>query len=155
MIPILGPIIKAFADSALGKISDAFIAYQNKQISQAQLEAQVKEAMIAAFAEVEKAMYEAMAKTFDSFMKQLPKSRLMKAVWASVAISQLLVLLWHQVGIPVLCYNVGTKACFPSSGSTVEWAYLLLGGCIGLGPMVLKSSSFGDVAGQLKNLVKK
>jgi len=65
-------------------------------------------------------------------MQAMVQSKLMQVVWDSVVISQTLVLLWHQIGIPALCYHVGNKACYPSSGTTVEWAYLLVAGlCAG------------------------
>jgi len=66
-------------------------------------------------------------------MQAMVQSKLMQVVWDSVVISQTLVLLWHQIGIPALCYHVGNKACYPSSGTTVEWAYLLVAVCVRAG----------------------
>ncbi|RZN01679.1 hypothetical protein CWO91_32995 [Bradyrhizobium genosp. SA-3] len=59
----------------------------------------------------------------------------MQKVWGFAIISQLLVLLWHQVGIPAIV-ALGVITRYPSSGTTVEWAYLLVGALMGLGPMV-------------------
>lgn len=151
---MLTTIITAVANSALGKMAEAFTAYQNKQISLAELESRVKQAQVEAFAEIEKAAYDAIAKTYDSFMKTLAQSRLMQAVWAAVTLSQLLVLLWHQLGIPAVVYFTGER--YPSSGTTTEWAYLLLAACVGAAPVLLRSGpGAGSLKDQLKSLVGK
>ena len=54
-------------------------------------------------------------------------------------ITQMITLFWHQMGIPALCYFVGKADCYPSSGDTVKWAYLLLGFMLGAGPIMLRS----------------
>ncbi len=152
---LLGSVVKSLADSAIGKISDAFIAYQNKQISQSELEAKVKQTIITSFADIEKAAYDAMAKTFDSFMKAVSKNKLMQVVWGAATISQLFVLLWHQVGIPFVVF-MGWTTRYPSSGTTVEWSYLLLAGLMGLGPVMIRSGpGAGSMLEQLKTLAKK
>lgn len=141
------------ADTLLNKALGAFEAYSRKEISLEELRTRLHQAMMETFAEVEKAHADALAKTFGAFMDTMGKSLLVRAVWASVTLSQLLVLLWHQVGIPAVVYFTGHP--YPSSGTTVEWAYLLLAGCVGLGPVVLRAGpggSAGLVAG-LKSLV--
>lgn len=130
---VIGSIVQIFLSKAL----DAFTAYVNKQITLAELEARVRQALLETFAEVEKAQADALARTYASFMAALQTSKLMQVVWASVTLSQLLVLLWHQVGIPALVYLVGGD--YPGSGSTVEWAYLLVAFCLGAGPVVLNN----------------
>src|SRR5690606_5411041 len=111
------------------------------------------EALLATFAEIEKAHADALAKTYASFMQAMAQSKLMQTVWGAVVISQLFVLLWHQAGIPALVYLTG--AGYPSSGTTVEWAYLLLAGCLGMGPVVLRSGpGAGNIGAQLKSLIK-
>lgn len=142
-------------ESLLGKVEGVFKAYFEKQISLEELKVRLGEALLQSFVEVEKAHADALTKTYASFMDAAKQSLLMQAVWAAVALSQLAVLLWHQVGISALCYFVGNKACWPSSGSTVEWAYLLLGGCIGLGPIMLRAGPAGNVGDKLKSLVSR
>lgn len=152
---VIGSIVASVANNAVAEVGKAFQAHANKQISIAEVEAKVKEVIATAFAEIEKAAYEAIAKTFDSFTKALVQSKLMQVTWASVVFSQLLVLVWHQVGIPFVIF-MGYAKQYPSSGTTVEWAYLLLGLCLGAGPMVLRSGpGAGDIAGRLKDLVKR
>lgn len=135
----------------LDKVEGAFKAYINKEITREQLAAEIQKAMLETFAEVEKAHADALAKTYQSFMGAVVKSRLMQVVWASVTLSQLLVLLWHQVGIPAYVHFTGLD--YPSSGSTVEWAYALVGAAIGLGPLVLRTGPGASVGGAIKNML--
>lgn len=103
---------------------------------------------------MEKAHADALAKTYASFMQAMVQGRLMQAVWASVAVSQLLVLLWHQVGIPFVVF-MKWATVYPPSGSTVEWAYLLLAFCLGAGPVVLRSGPGAMPVDKLKSLISK
>ncbi|WP_166304349.1 hypothetical protein [Bradyrhizobium sp. 2S1] len=139
----------------LDKFLAAFQAYENKTISIEQLKTQLYEAMVAAARDVEVAHADALAKTYASFMRAVEKSKLMQVVWAVVTLSQLCVLLWHQVGIPGIV-ALGLIARYPSSGTTVEWSYLLLGACVGMGPMVLRAGSdAGTITDRLKSMVGK
>ena len=145
-----GSIVNAF----LGKAMEAFTAYNNKQISLEELRSRVNIAMMESFKEVEISHAEALAKTYATFMGAVEKSLLLKVVWAMVTISQLLVLLWHEVGIPAFVYIMETP--YPSSGTTSEWAYALLGGCVGMGPLVLRTGpGIGTITQRLKDMVKK
>lgn len=128
-------IILALVPILTGSLADAFKAYEQKQITMAELNAKVQEALISAFAQVQKSQSAALAQTFASFMDGAKNSALMRAVWAIVVLSQLGVLLWHQVGIPA--FVAATGQSYPGSGTTVEWAYLLLAFCLGAGPIVL------------------
>lgn len=125
---VMGPIVDA--------VTKMYAANINKQISIEEFRTRVKLAVEDSFKEVAKSDNEAITKTYAAFMEAATKSRLMQVVWALVTVSQLLVLLWHQIGIPALVYLTGTH--YPSSGSLVDWAYGLLGFCIGAGPLVLK-----------------
>ncbi|MFL9829068.1 hypothetical protein, partial [Rhodoplanes sp. SY1] len=99
------------------------------------------QALLATFRAVEVEAYQTLAKTYATMMDAATKSPLVRAVWAAVTLSQLAVLLWHQVGIPALVYVTGER--YPSSGTTVDWAYALVFGCLGLGPMVMRSGPTG------------
>jgi hypothetical protein len=150
-----GPLIKAITDSFLGKALDAFTAYNNKQISMEELRTRVQQAMLATFAEVEKAYADSLNKTFASFMDAASKSVFMQHVWGAVALTQLAVLLWHQVGIPgVIALGWVTK--YPSSGTTVDWAYALLALCLGGGAIALKTGpGAGKLAQDIKSITSK
>ncbi len=128
-------IIMALVPILTGSLADAFKAYEQKQITLAELNAKVQEALISAFSEVQKSQSIAIAQTFASFIDGAKNSMLMRVVWAIVVLSELAVLLWHQVGIPAFVDFTGRP--YPGSGTTVEWAYLLIAACLGLGPVVL------------------
>lgn len=132
---MLMTIITSIAPLLIGKLADAFKAYEQKQISIAELNARVSQALMECFSEVMKSESDALAKTFASFGEVMKNSRLVRIVWAIVVLSQLMVLLWLQVGISTLVYLFGGS--WPSAGATGDWAYLLIAGLLGLGPVVL------------------
>ncbi|MCF2522362.1 hypothetical protein [Bradyrhizobium sp. G127] len=146
-----GAFINQFFDAA----KDIFHDYQQGKITAEECKTRLLTSLLDSARAIEVSHSETLAKTYASFMQAVEKSRLLQVVWASVAISQLLVLLWHQVGIPAVV-AMGWVQKYPTSGSTVEWAYLLLGGCIGLGPIVLRNGpGAGSVAEKLKSAVSK
>ena len=110
--------------------------FKRGEISKAEMEARMHEATQQALAEVGKANADAIARSFASFMDAAKTSPLMQRVWGAVTLSQLGVLLWHQVGIPAYVHWTGSP--YPSSGTTVEWAYLLLAFCLGGGPILFR-----------------
>lgn len=132
---IAGPLI----DKLISPFTDLFKAYMNKQISIEELREKMVVALLASFADVEKTHAQELSKTYESFQVTLRQSPLVRIAWACTLFSQLAVLLWHQVGIPALCYYQGVKSCYPSSGSTVEWSYALIGFLLGAGVMVLRA----------------
>ena len=143
-------IVNAF----LGKALEAFTAYNNKQISMEELRSRVSIAMLESFKEVEAAHAEALAKTYASFMDAMKTSKLMQIMWAWTVGTQLFILVWSQFFVPLLfAYSL-----LPNwkAGTTGEWAYLLLGACLGMGPMVLRSGpGAGNLTDRLKAMVSK
>jgi hypothetical protein len=130
-------LVTSIAPLLIGKLADAFAAYEKKQISLAELQARVSQALMECFTEVMKTQSDALSKTFATFGQVLINSRLVRIVWAIVVLSQLCVLLWLQVGISALVYVFG--GAWPSAGATGDWAYLLIAGLLGLGPVVLNA----------------
>lgn len=128
-----GPLV----DGLLGRITALVQSYLNKELSQAQLRAELERALLAAAAEVEKQHAETLAKSYAAFLATTRHSPLLQRAFAAVIYSQLGVLLWHQLGIPAYVAIAGRV--YPSSGTTVEWAYLLLAACLGLGSVVLRA----------------
>ena len=130
-------------DSLLGRITGLFESYFNKQVSIEQLRAGMLKALLESIAETEKVQADALARTYASFADALKSSKIMQVMWAVTLGSQVAVLVWHQAGIPALVAVV--RWCghptwsYPSSGGTSEWAYFLIGGLVGLGPVVLNS----------------
>lgn len=157
---ILGSVglqfINGFFDTAL----KAFTAYENKQITKEQCMAQVNEAMLSAAKDVEVAAYNALASTYGSFMNALAKSVLMQKAWVATVFSQLFVLTWHQFFIPIIVILVhwywGDMSWkYPSSGTTVEWAYLLLAGLMGMAPVVMQAGpGAGNVLERMRAMIK-
>lgn len=137
----MGSIIAAlFTPSFIGlllkPLTDIFTAYINKQITQEQLRVQLLSTFVTAFADVEKQAQQSGAQTFTAFMTAMVQSRVVQYVWASVVLVQLAVLVWAQVGIPFMVYHYG--GTYPSSGATIDYAYLLIGLLCGGGPLLLK-----------------
>lgn len=147
------PIINAI----FGPIVDIGKAYINKEISETEAKARMVQSLTAGVAQVEVAHAESLSKTYASFMDTMKSSVLMQSVWATVVITQLFVLLWHQIGIPaIVALEIVEK--YPSSGSTVEWAYALIGALMGLGPMVFRTgpaASSGGWVDTVKGLIGK
>jgi hypothetical protein len=61
----------------------------------------------------------------------------MQIMWAWTVGTQLFVLVWSQFFVPLL-YAYGLLTSW-KAGTTGEWAYLLLGACLGTGPLVLRN----------------
>lgn len=147
-----GPLIS----SMFGSVVDIAKAYINKEISETEAQAKMVQALTAGASQVEVSHSETLAKTYASFTDALKGSVLMQSIWGCVVITQLFVLLWHQLGIPAVVYfGYGP---YPSSGSTVEWAYALIGALMGLGPMIMKTgpaSVAPSWVSEIKALIKR
>jgi hypothetical protein len=130
-------LVTALAPLLIGKLADAFSAYEKKQISLAELNAKVSQALMECFSEVMKSQTDALSKTFATFGDMMKNSRLVRMVWACVVLSQLGVLVFQQIGAPAIVYFGG--GVWPSAGATIDWAYLLIVGLCGLGPVVLNA----------------
>jgi hypothetical protein len=123
----------------IGDITKLGEQYINKELSKEEFESRVKIAATESYEKVETAWAEAAPEIYESFMARVERSWIVRAVWAATSISQLLVILWHQVGIPAYVHLTGNA--YPSSGGTFEYAYLLLAACIGVGPIVMKGKA--------------
>jgi len=150
---IISLVGSPLVDVILGNITGIFKAYFDKEITEAQLKAQLQEALIKGFVEVEKTQADALTKTYSSFMDAMKTNTLMQICWGSVVLSQLFVLLYHQLAIPFIIF-MGWATKYPPSGSTVDWAYLLVAGCLGLGPVVLNGGPGKFDISKYKNLIK-
>jgi hypothetical protein len=147
---IVAPIANILGGKLIDRLGGAWEAYLKKEISKDELTAKMVEAIVGAVSEIEVAHADALAKTYASFMDAMKTSKLLQVVWATTMLSQLFVLVWHQWGIPFIVFMKWT-ASYPASGSTVEWAYLLLAAGLGLGPVVLRN---GPGAGHMLERMK-
>lgn len=152
---IFSQVGMSMINAILGQALEAFKAYENKQISVEQLKDQLYGIMISAAKDVEIAHADALTKTYASFMGAIVQSKLMQYVWGFVTISQATMLLWFQFGIPFIV-AMGWVTHWPSSGDTAAWAYALVGACLGMGPLVLRTGpGAGSVASSLKAMIGK
>jgi hypothetical protein len=148
-----GAVIKQLAGTLIDKVSGAFAAYQQRQITREQLQAELQKALAESFAEVEKAHADALAKTFESFQATVRASPEIARMFSIVIYSQLFVLFWSQWVVPML-YMVGWIGHGWKPGASAEWAYLLVGGLCGAAPMLLRAGpGAGSIAERLKGLV--
>ena len=149
-------IVNGILDKAL----EAFKAHEQKQITKEQLATQLYGLMLEAVKAIEVAHAEAVAKMYTAFIGAMQASALMQRVWAAATLSQLFVLIWHQFFIPLIVLIVreygDANWRYPSSGTTVEWAYLLLAGLLGLGVMGLRAGpGVGSLTDRLKAMIGK
>lgn len=155
---ILASLGGKFVDVLLGNVRGIFEAYFKKEISEAELKAKVQEALLTSWRDVEIANADSISKTYESFQVTMRQSKTVQFMWAVVVGTQLAVLLWHQVGIPYMTYvmRVSDPAwSYPSSGSTVEWAYALLGSMFGVAVMLYRQQGGGaSVVDKLKAVLK-
>lgn len=144
-----GQFISAFFNAAQADIQ----AYFNKQISLEELHTRLVSHALDTARDIEVSHADTLAKTYASFMDAVKTSRIMQQTWAMVVLSQTFVLLWYQWFVPVMV-TAHLVDRFASAGMTVEWAYLLLGGLMGMGPMVLRAGpGKGDLVERVKAAV--
>lgn len=138
MLSILaGLVTPTLITSLLSGAGDIFLKYQQNQITKAQLEEHLKEMILQAFTEVEQAYAKSLSDMYSSFMQAVVQSKIMQRTWATVVLSQTAVLVWAQLGVPAVV-AAGWVEKWPSAGATIDWAYYLVGACLGFGPLVLK-----------------
>ena len=143
-------IINGILDKALA----AFQSYNNKQISIEELKDKLYGLMVAAARDVEIAHADALTKTYATFMDAAKGNRLMASMWAAAVGSQIFVLFWSQFCVPLL-YAYGYLPNW-KAGTSADWAYLLVGALLGLGPMVLRAGpSAGNITDKLKTMISK
>jgi hypothetical protein len=147
-------VVKQLAGTLIDKVSGAFAAHQQRQMTRDQLAAELQKALVEAFAEVEKQHTDALARTYESFMGTVRASPEIARMFKVVIYSQTFVLVWHQWFIPFyLHFMAAPGARYPSSGATAEWAYLLIGGLCGAAPLLLRAGpGAGTLSERLKSL---
>ena len=151
---IFSQVGMAMINSIIGGALDAFKAYESKQISIEELKDKLYGLMVAAARDVEIAHADALTKTYATFMDAAKGNRLMASMWAAAVGSQIFVLFWSQFCVPLL-YAYGYLPNW-KAGTSADWAYLLVGALLGLGPMVLRAGpSAGNVTDKLKAMISK
>lgn len=138
---IAGAVAKQLAGSLFDSVAGIFQSFNDKEISRDRAITRLSIALVQSMAEVEKTEAKTIESTWSSFVGLAKQSLMVRIVWASVMVSQLVVILWHQIGIPYFVYVTGTA--YPSSGTTVEWAYALLFGGLGMGAVAFRAAPTG------------
>lgn len=160
---ILSTILSMFGasiiDKIFGTVTDVIKQWQTKQITEIEAKQAIKTSLIGAVKEVEIAQADSITKTYATMMDAVKENKMVSIVWTITTLSQLAILLWHQAGIPFLVYAYRTwwgmtTFNYPPSGTTVEWAYGLLMGLLGLGAIALRGSSTSGVVDRFKKLEK-
>lgn len=124
---ITGAIISTIVGGAFDRAERAWTAYQNKEISKEQYEA-----------EKEKARMEASTSMFDSFQKSLRKSKILQVAYVTSLFLSMWVLFWFAWIQP--CAVAWVEGEFPAckTGDLIlSWHYWLLAGQLGLGPFIM------------------
>lgn len=150
---IISAIGGAFIDKFFGAAKDIFHDYTQGKISEAECRTRLLSALLDAAKAVEVSHSETLAKTYATFMDAMKTSKLMQIMWACTVGTQLFVLVWHQLAIPFIAFAFSVR--YPSSGETVNWAYLLLGACLGMGPLVLRNGPGAMNTDKMKALISK
>lgn len=132
---MLGAIVSTIAPVIVDKVMATIGKALGARTDKARIEADVKIAVTQALAETEGEWAKAAAASYGHFMAAATQSRVLVFGWLLIVVTQLGVLLWHQIGIPLYVHLTGQG--WPSSGATADWGYLLLGAAIGAGPLIL------------------
>lgn len=147
MLAILGPIISLVA----GRVFDSFDLGQRLKLTREQFVEETRQHVAASSAEIEKAWAEATAKIIAETQATVrasftSSSWVTRNAWAFVVLSQTLVLLWYQVGIPFYVHLFG--GTFPRTGDgLLQWAYALVAGALGIGALQSGRETVKDLIG--------
>lgn len=156
---IFGKIGLGFVDRLIDRGAGLFESYLKKQITQEELRTRLLETTMSIVRDIQVAQLDSLTSTYGSFIKAAAENAVMVRVWAATALSQLFVLVWHQLLIPWITILVHVWAPgwkYPSSGTTVDWAYALLALCLGGGAIALRMGpGAGAIKDQIKSLIAK
>ena len=154
---ILSKVGGALIDRIFGGIVKIGEAYINKQITEIEAKKQILSLFLGGSKEIEVTHANVLGETYKTFWTAADsdKSNLMKRMWAVALGSQIFVLFWSQFCVPLLFaygYLPNWKA-----GTSAEWAYLLVGSLLGMGPLVLRAGPGASVLSldKLKELIKR
>jgi hypothetical protein len=115
----------------------AFTAYQNRQITLAQLQQQLGIIAMREARAVEEANANMVVQTYGAFTDAMKTSRLVRIVWGIVTLTQCFVLAWYQWAVPFIVWRYGGSFP-PASDVLLEWAYGLLVLLVGGGAVAIR-----------------
>lgn len=120
----------------LDKVVDLGKTYIKDQTDRAEFEKEVKIAGQEAIVKMEQAWADASTEATKAANAAIASSPIMQRAWVAVMVVQVSVLLWYQVGTSA--YEVFAGTPWPKPIAEIEWAYLLIGSMIGVGPLVFR-----------------
>lgn len=133
---VLSSMFGGLLDTVRGILKD----YQDRKISEVEADAQIKEAFASAQAAIEAAWAKAAGEIYAAAQETIrasftAPSWFTRNAWAFVLISQTLVLLWYQVGIPMVTWAFSlAPGSIPRTGDDLlMWAYFLVAAALGIG----------------------
>lgn len=136
---MINAILSWITGGLVDKVVDLGKSYFQKQITEAQFEAEVRKAAQETAAKTEAAWADA-AKSIAATTADMVKSSItLQRAWASVLFLQVAVLVWFQVGAGA--FEIITGVPWPDPGIKLEYAYLLIGAMVGAGPFVFRRGS--------------
>ena len=148
-----GPVLTALLNGLLGPLEAIFKDYTQGQITKEELAERLQATILTTFAQIDAQYQDSLTKTYAAFLQAASTNPVMARAWSWVLYSQLLVLVWHQVGIPAIDLVFSIK--YPSSGATVDWAYALIALCLGAPAIASRiGPAAGWAASTIKGLVK-
>jgi hypothetical protein len=134
-------IIAAVINAIIGPIADKVLEWHkddNKTaISREQIIADLKKLAINSATDVWKNSNDNAFKVYDSFQQSLRSSAAIRRVWSIAVYSQLLFIVYLEIGVPLLV-RLGLIHSWPV-GSLDTWALGFLGASLGIAPVILKS----------------
>jgi hypothetical protein len=150
---ILSSIGGAFISHFFDAAKDIFHDYQQGKITAEECKTRLLSALLESAKAIEVSHSETLAKTYASFMDALKVTPILQKMWAWTVGTQLFILCWSQFFVPLL-FAYGWLPSW-KAGTTGEWAYLLLGACLGFGPLVLRNGPGAISPDRLKALISK
>ncbi len=153
---LLSSVALPFVDKLIDKGAGIWESYLKKEISKEEMREKMVEVVTGSAKEIDVTHANVLQQTWATFWTAADqdKSNLMKRMWAIALGSQIFVLFWSQFFVPLL-YAYGLLPNW-KAGTSADWAYLLVGALLGMGPMVLRSGpGAGSITERLKALIGK
>lgn len=136
-------IIAAVIQAIIGPIADKVLEWHKDDnrtaLSKEQITAELKKVAYQSATDWVRSSNDAVVKTFDSFQHTLQVSKTAARVWAFFLCSQIVFLIWLEMGVPAL-YKLGLISNWPV-GTLDAWAMSAILACLGLGPLAIKAST--------------
>lgn len=134
---IIGAVINAIVGPIADKVLEWHKDDNRTSISREQITADLKKEAFRAATESYKSGSDAAWRMFDSFQQSLRTSEEIRRVWRIAVYSQLLFVVYLEVGVPGLV-QLGVIEKWPV-GSLDTWALGFLGASLGVAPVILKA----------------